>query len=181
VVTSCPSDAPDDYAALRDIQKKKEFREKFGIKEECVQGFDPIPIINTPTYGDMSAVKLCEDMKIVSQNDTVKLKEAKDIAYLKGFTEGVMTVGICKGEKVSDAKIKVRKYMIDNGMAVDYYEPAETVISRSGDECVDALCDQWSENYGEEKWKDQVLKFVTSKDFSAYTKPTLECFIDTLG
>jgi leucyl-tRNA synthetase len=32
VVTSVPSDAPDDYAALVDLQKKQPFREKYGIK-----------------------------------------------------------------------------------------------------------------------------------------------------
>ena len=36
VVTSVPSDAPDDYAALRDLQKKAPLREKFGITEEMV-------------------------------------------------------------------------------------------------------------------------------------------------
>lgn len=32
VVTSVPSDSPDDYAALVDLQKKQPFREKYGIK-----------------------------------------------------------------------------------------------------------------------------------------------------
>lgn len=180
IVTSCPSDAPDDYAALRDLQKKKEFREKFGIKDECVMGFEPIPIIKTPTFGAMAAVKLCEDMKIASQNDTAKLKEAKDTAYLKGFTEGIMTIGICDGEKVSEAKNKVRKYMIDNGMAVDYWEPSDVVISRSGDECVDALCDQWCENYGEKEWKERVLSHIHSKNFTCYNDGTFKGFTDTL-
>ena len=54
-----------------------------------------------------------------------------------------MTVGACKGEKVQDAKKKVQSLMVDNNEAVLYQEPEKTIISRSGDKCVVALCDQW--------------------------------------
>lgn len=37
VVTSVPSDSPDDYAALVDLKKKAAFREKYGIKDEMVK------------------------------------------------------------------------------------------------------------------------------------------------
>jgi len=117
VVTSCPSDSPDDFAALRDLQKKKEFREKYGLKEEQVMPFVPVKIINIPEYGDLCAEFLCDKLKINSQNDRDKLKEAKDQAYLKGFNEGIMIIGICKGEKVSSAKNKVKDYMIKESMA----------------------------------------------------------------
>lgn len=40
VVTSVPSDSPDDYAALIDLQKKQPFREKYGIKDEMVNKFE---------------------------------------------------------------------------------------------------------------------------------------------
>ena len=45
-MTSVPSDAPDDYAALRDLQKKPDFRAKFGITDEMVLPYEVIPIIN---------------------------------------------------------------------------------------------------------------------------------------
>ena len=54
-----------------------------------------------------------------------------------------MTVGFCNGEKVQVAKKKIQQMMLDNGEAVLYQEPETTVISRSGDKCVVALCDQW--------------------------------------
>jgi leucyl-tRNA synthetase len=51
-------------------------------------------------YGNMSAVVMCERLDIKSSKDTEKLKKAKDEVYLKGYYEGVMLVGECKGMKV---------------------------------------------------------------------------------
>ena len=65
IVTSVPSDAPDDFAALRDLKNKPELREKYGITEEMVN-FDPIPILDIPGIGDLCAVTLCEELKIKS-------------------------------------------------------------------------------------------------------------------
>ena len=58
-------------------------REKYGVLDEWVIPFEVIPIIDVPEYGSMSAVKACEDLKIQSQNDTVKLAEAKSAVYMK--------------------------------------------------------------------------------------------------
>lgn len=77
IVTSVPSDAPDDYAALRDLQNKKALREKYGITDEMVD-FHPIPIIEIPGMGNLSAVTICEKMGIKSQNDKKLLAEAKE-------------------------------------------------------------------------------------------------------
>ena len=45
IVTSVPSNSPDDYAALRDLREKAALRGKYGIKDEHVLPFTPIPII----------------------------------------------------------------------------------------------------------------------------------------
>ena len=55
----------------------------------------------------------------------------------------VLIVGDYKGSKVQDAKKKIQKMMVDCNEAVLYQEPEKKVVSRSGDECVVALCDQW--------------------------------------
>jgi leucyl-tRNA synthetase len=90
------------------------------------------------------------------------LTEIKDKVYLKGFYEGVMLVGIGKDMKVQDAKPLVRKHMLDSGTACPYYEPEGEIISRTGDECVVALCDQWFLIYGEDKWKGFVKEHIKS-------------------
>ncbi|KAG2427994.1 hypothetical protein HXX76_011980 [Chlamydomonas incerta] len=152
VVTSVPSDSPDDYTALQDLKKKPKLREKYGVADEWVLPFEVIPIIDIPGFGNQAAVKVCEDLKIASQNDTVKLAEAKNMVYLKGFTDGVMAVGPYAGRKVSEVKPIIREEMVAAGGALMYSEPERTVMSRSGDECVVALTDQWYMTYGEEEW-----------------------------
>lgn len=161
VVTSVPSDAPDDYAALRDLKKKEPFRKKYGLTDEMVLPFEPVPIIDVPEFGDLCAVTACERLKIQSQNDKDKLQEAKELVYLKGFYEGVMKIGEFKGEKVQDIKKKVQQIMLDKNEAVKYMEPEKQVISRSGDECVVALCDQWYLNYGDPDWKATAKEALT--------------------
>lgn len=158
IVTSVPSDSPDDYAALVDLKKKKPFREKYGISDSMVLQFDPVPIIDVPEYGNLCAVTLYDKLKIQSQNDREKLQEAKDLAYLKGFYDGVLLIGDFKGKKVHEVKKLLQKYLIESGDAVMYYEPEKQIISRSGDECVVALCNQWYLNYGEDEWRAQAEK-----------------------
>ena len=43
VVTSVPSDAPDDYAALMDLRNKPKLRQKFGVLDEWVLPFEVAP------------------------------------------------------------------------------------------------------------------------------------------
>uniref|UniRef100_A0A8C5HJF4 Leucine--tRNA ligase, cytoplasmic n=1 Tax=Gouania willdenowi TaxID=441366 RepID=A0A8C5HJF4_GOUWI len=162
IVTSVPSDAPDDIAALRDLKKKQALREKFGIEDKMVLPFEPVPIIEIPGYGNLSAPLVCDELKIQSQNDKEKLTEAKEKVYLKGFYEGIMLVDGYKGQKVQDVKKPIQKMMVEKGEAMIYMEPEKQVMSRSADECVVALCDQWYLDYGEAEWKQQANEALKS-------------------
>ncbi|CAM9242157.1 unnamed protein product, partial [Ectocarpus fasciculatus] len=184
VVTSVPSDAPDDYTALRELKEKPLWREKFGITAEMVEPFEVVPIVEIEGYGNMSAVTMCERLNIRSPKDTELLKKAKDEVYLKGFYEGVMLVGECAGMKVVDAKPIIRKSLIDAGHAIPYFEPESTVMSRSGDECVVALSDQWYLSYGDEEWKQVVAQHIHSENFTGYNDRIMELLdqaLDWLG
>lgn len=181
VVTSVPSDSPDDYAAVRDLKQKPALREKYNIADHMVLPFENVPIIEIPGFGDQAAVKVCDDLKIVSQNDKEKLAKAKELVYLKGFYEGVMLVGSQKGKKVCDAKDGARQELLNAGDAIPYWEPESLVMSRSGDECVVAHLDQWYLTYGAEDWKERVLKHVSDPaTFDSYNPIALGEYKATL-
>ncbi|KAF6777137.1 hypothetical protein AHF37_03346 [Paragonimus kellicotti] len=180
VVTSVPSDAPDDWAALRDLRKKQALREKYGISDEKVLPFEPLEIIETPGIGNLAAVTVVDQMKIQSQNDTEKLQEAKEKVYRVGFYDGIMLVGDYKGCKVQSVKKKIQNYLLEKGQGIIYYEPERVVISRSGDEAVVALCDQWYLDYGEEKWRDVTKKALTQLSVIDEVRRSFEATLDWL-
>jgi leucyl-tRNA synthetase len=163
VVTSVPSDSPDDFATLADLKKKPEF---YGI-EAAWAAHDPVPVIRTPTYGELTAPALVKQFKIQSPKDAKQLAEAKEIAYKEGFYSGTMLAGEFAGESVQDAKPKVRARLLDAGLAFAYAEPEGLVISRSGDECVVALMDQWYLDYGEKAWRAQAEQCVRASRVAA--------------
>ena len=127
----------------------------------------------------MSAVRVCEEFKIKSQNDTEKLAQAKAKVYLSGFYDGVMLVGDHKGQKVSEAKPIIQNLLRSTGQALKYMEPEKTVVSRSSDECVVALCDQWFIEYGEPKWLEETQKAL--EQLNTYTEEVRKNLNSTLG
>ncbi|KAB1208566.1 Leucine--tRNA ligase, cytoplasmic [Morella rubra] len=179
IVTSVPSDSPDDYIALHDLKSKPGLRAKHGVKDEWVLPFDIIPVINIPEFGDRAAEKVCMDMKIKSQNDKEKLAEAKKLTYLKGFTDGTMIVGDFAGRRVQEAKPLVRTKLLEMGLAITYSEPEKRVMSRSGDECIVALTDQWYLTYGEPEWKKLAQECLSSMNL--FCDETRNGFVHTLG
>lgn len=182
VVTSVPSDAPDDYVALKTLQDKPDYAAKFGITPDMVDPFKVVPIIEIKGYGDASAVFMCEKLKIKSSKDKAKLAQAKDETYLKGFTSGVMKVGPYAGKKVCDVKATIREEMIAAGQAHIYYEPESRVVSRTNDECVVAATDQWYLAYGDESWTESVRKHVLdSEKFNAYDPIAQSKYEYTIG
>lgn len=171
VVTCVPSDSPDDYATLMELRKKAEF---YKIDPQWV-ALDPVPVVQAPGYSDMIAADLVKQLKIQSPKDKNALTEAKEIAYKQGFYNGRMLQGSFKGEPVTEAKSKVQKEMINLGLAFPYAEPEGKIISRSGDDCIVALCDQWYLDYGEPAWKAQAEKLLAQMNtFQPETRNSFE-------
>ena len=95
VVTSVPSDSPDDYITLMDLAKKPAY---YHVQKEWVEPFlPPKSIIETPNYGGLAAVKAVTEFKIASQKDKVNLAKAKEVVYKEGFYNGKMIVGVHAG------------------------------------------------------------------------------------
>lgn len=177
VVSCVPSDSPDDWITCVELKKKPEF---YKIDPDWIH--EPISVITTPTYGDMTAKTLCEQLKIVSPKNYELLAKAKELAYKEGFYQGIMNIGPYKGMKVEDAKTKVRNDMIEQDEAFIYSEPEGLVISRSSDECVVSLQDQWFNNYGEESWKQQAQECLSQiETYMPEVRNAFEKVLDWLG
>ena len=182
VVTSVPSDSPDDYAMLVELSKKTEF---YRIRPEWVS-LDILPIIETPGFGSLIAPTLVKKMKINSPKDMEQLAEAKEQAYKIGFYQGKMIYGEFAGKSVQEAKVLVRQSLLDSGDAIIYCEPDGLAISRSGDECVAAYLNQWFLTYGnaDQTWKEDVLRHFRGEDgqnFNTFTAATKNSIEQTLG
>ncbi|RLV91868.1 Leucine--tRNA ligase cytoplasmic [Spathaspora sp. JA1] len=175
VVTCVPSDSPDDFVTTRDLANKPEY---YQIEKSWVHT-DIVPIVQTEKYGDKCAEFLVNDLKIQSPKDAVQLAQAKELAYKEGFYNGTMIIGKYAGEKVEAAKPKVKADLIASGEAFVYNEPEGPVMSRSGDDCVVSLEDQWYIDYGEEVWLGEALECL--KNMETFCKETRHGFEGVLA
>ncbi|HLC67346.1 MAG TPA: leucine--tRNA ligase, partial [archaeon] len=143
VVMSVPAHAPYDWIALK----------------EAGSEIKPIGIINTPGFGELPAVELCEKMKITSLNQVQELDEATAILYKKEFHTGILTkCGPYTGMKVSESKDKLTLEFIDKDIADVMWEVAG-VVCRCGTPChVKILENQWFLKYSDEQWKKEARK-----------------------
>jgi len=159
IVTSVPSDAPDDYVALRELQADDALLERYHLDKEKIRGIQPVPIIKTPGWGPLPAKEIVERMGITSQRDREKLEKAKAEVYKSGFYAGVMNenCGPYAGVRVEIAKEEIRKELIAKGQADTMYEPSGEVVCRCTTRAiVKVVEDQWFLAYGDPAWKAKV-------------------------
>jgi leucyl-tRNA synthetase len=150
LVTSVPSDAPDDWIALRNLQEDEAALRKYGLDPAKVREIKPIAIIETKGYGPLPAVELVERMGITRSGDS-RLEEAKKEIYRAGFHTGRMnaTAGEFAGMPVDRAKELIRQRMIEMGEADIFRDLSEEVICRCGGKVViRKVPDQWFIDYG---------------------------------
>lgn len=159
IVTSVPSDAPDDYVALRELQAHEALLRKFHLDGDRIRGIEPVPIIRTPGFGSLPAKDIVERMGIASPRDRGKLEAAKAEVYKSGFYQGVMNenCGPYAGMRVEIAKEEIRKELLSKGQADTIYEPSGEVVCRCTTRAiVKVVEDQWFLAYGDPAWKKTV-------------------------
>ncbi|GAA5840879.1 hypothetical protein JCM5353_002202 [Sporobolomyces roseus] len=154
VVICQTADSPDDYVTWLDLRKKPDF---YSIDPSWVS-VEPIPTLSTPSYGDLTAKALVEKMKINSPKDIKQLAEAKELTY---------------------KEVKIKDDLVRGNLCLVYSEPENTVMSRSGDECVVALCDQWFLDYGEAGWLKKAELLLSR--MNTYQAETRNGFEGSLG
>ena len=180
IVTSVPSDAPYDYMALHDIKKNREEIEKYGLDYDEIQKIEVIPIIDTPEYGNMAAVKICKEMDIRDQTDP-RLEEATQIIYRIGFHTGTMVknCGELNGMPVTKAKEEVKKLLLTNRDADLFYETSRPAVCRCGGKIIVAMIyDQWFLDFNSSGWKEKALRCLDKMKIKPelYRKQFLDTF-----
>ncbi|MEM4221847.1 MAG: leucine--tRNA ligase, partial [archaeon] len=153
IVTSVPSDAPYDYIALKELQKKG---------DPVASGLEVIPIIEIPKYGNKSAVKVCEELKIETTDDP-RIEEATKEVYAAGFHSGILleNCGAFAGKKVAEAKEEMKNWLISQNKAAIFYDLSEEVICRCGGKVVvKRIEDQWFIKYSAHELKEKTKEFI---------------------
>ena len=156
IVSSVPSDAPDDWIALQDLKRDKNMCENYGLDCEEIKKIQPVPIISSEGWGPLPAKEICEKMGIQNQYQREKLEMAKKEIYKTGFYTGVMkeNCGEYSGMPVEEAKKKIMKKMVEDGEADVFYQLPEPVVCRClNPATVKIVKDQWFIKYSHEGWK----------------------------
>lgn len=159
IVTSVPSDSPDDWIALQDLKNSHEECAKYGLDHEKIMAIEPIAIIKTKGFGDFPAAETCRKLGVRNQNDREKLENAKELVYKSGFYTGIMneTCGQYSGLPVSRAKEEIRAWLIGEGYADIMYEISTRVTCRCLTEAIVKLVsNQWFIKYSDPSWKRRV-------------------------
>jgi len=165
IVTSVPSDAPDDYVALRDLQQDDKALATYRLDAERVRALKPVPIIRTPGWGPLPGVEIVERMGIKNQREREKLETAKAEVYRSGFYQGVLNenCGPFAGVRVEVAKDEIRKELMSKNLADRMYEPSGEVVCRCMTPAiVKVVEDQWFLAYGDPAWKSLVHDALAS-------------------
>lgn len=181
-VYSEPSDAPIDYVALEELKRNPDKIKKYGLKIEEVTNIEPIKIIDIPGVTDHHAKVIVEKMGIKSQMEIDKLEKATKEVYRDQYYNAVMRedTGPFAGLKVSEAKEKVKNWLIESNKAFIFYETSRKAECRAGGKIIVAtIRDQWFIDYSGENWKNATREWL-DKMF-IYPKQYKKLFNDTVN
>ncbi len=183
LVTSVPSDAPDDWISLEAVKKDPALKERFGLSQELIDSVVPISIIDIKGYGDFPAQDLINSMGITAPGDP-KLVDAKKQVYKDGYHMGRMKdiCGEYAGLRVEEAKDRMRQAMIDAGEAESFHDLSEEVVCRCGQRVhIRRIDDQWFINYADKDLTEATKAHVENMnlnppEFSENVKGILDWF-----
>src|SRR3989338_8955337 len=164
VVVSVPSDSPDDWIALKDLQENKEFRESVKVSLALVKALTPVSIIQAEGFGNYPAGEACAPLGVKSQDDREKLEEAKKEVYKAGFYAGKMKASCGKyaGKSVGDTKEEIRKDLEKAGKALAFYDTSREAVCRCGGKVViSEIKNQWFIDFNSKGWKDKARKALS--------------------
>ncbi|HET6405584.1 MAG TPA: leucine--tRNA ligase [Candidatus Thermoplasmatota archaeon] len=159
IVTSVPSDSPQDLLSLREAQAQG---------QPGAADIAPIAVIRTEKYGTESAAKAVEEAGAKGHKDAERIAAATEKAYQAGFYEGVMLDNAQQfaGMRVAEAKEKIKAWLAERGEAVVAYWPSGPVVCRClTPSVVKIVSDQWFIRYGDEDWKREAHQAMASMTF----------------
>ncbi len=170
LVHSVPSDSADDLIALLDFQKNEAEIKKYGLDPAKMQQIVPIGVLETEGLGDMPAKVFLEEEKVNHQNERDKLDRIRKELYKLSFYAarfGKVYHGIFDkeivGKSVQDEKEYVKQQLIKKGWVEIYYELTGKVVCRCLTKCIPKIVsDQWFLKYGNEQWKEETRKALSS-------------------
>jgi leucyl-tRNA synthetase len=153
LVTSVPSDAPDDWISLEAVKRDPEAVSVYGISRELLDSVVPVSIISMEGYGEFPARDAIGRLGITEPGDP-RLEEAKKQVYKDGYHTGRMkeVCGPFAGMRVEEAKERMKQQMLDSGEADVFYDLTEEVLCRCGGRVhIHRIDDQWFIDYGNEE------------------------------
>lgn len=74
----------------------------------------------------------------------------------------------------------IKKKLVEEKLGYVYFEPEKECISRGGEICVVAQCDQWYISYGLEEQKEKLKEFVLSNKFNTFNETLKKCYENAL-
>ncbi len=168
LVTSVPSDAPDDWISLEAVKKDPKMISEYGLSQELIDSVVPISIISISGYGDFPAKDMIDRFNIKEPGDP-KLVDAKKQVYKDGYHMGKMkdTCGKFAGMRVEEAKDKMKDAMIAAGEAEVFHDLTEEVVCRCGQPVhIKKIDDQWFINYGDQELTDKTSEHCKTMDIN---------------
>ena len=166
LVTSVPSDAPDDWISLEAVKKDPSLVKEYGIPQEVIDNAVPISIISMEGYGDFPAKDAIDRLGITQPGDPL-LVEAKKQVYKDGYHLGKMkdNCGPYAGMPVDRAKDAMKDALLKAGEADVFHDLTEEVVCRCGQHVyIRKIDDQWFINYANQKVTDMTKEHCKTMD-----------------